>query len=77
MGGTKKTKIYSPKNKDSSWKFFDIDIFKKMNLFFEDEEITEEEIKNHYNVYVYKKLPYPPEKEESIFKKTNLSKLNN
>jgi hypothetical protein len=31
-------------------------------------EVSEEEIQNHYNVYVYKVLPNPPDKKESLFK---------
>ena len=29
-------------------------------------EVSEEEIQNHYNVYVYKVLPYPPDKKKSL-----------
>jgi hypothetical protein len=31
-------------------------------------ELSEEEIQNHYNVYVYKVLPNPPDKKESLTK---------
>jgi hypothetical protein len=32
------------------------------------EGITDEEIKNHYNVNVYQVLPNPPDKKESLLK---------
>jgi hypothetical protein len=32
------------------------------------EGVNEEEIKNHYNVYIYNVLPYPPIKKESLTK---------
>ena len=68
MGGQSKKEYCVDDKKDSFWRFSNLDyrLFKKLSEI--AGEVSEEEIKNHYNVYVYNVLPYPPDKKESLTK---------
>lgn len=67
----KQEKIYSPKEdlENPYWKSskYIVKTKKFINkLFDKNSVVSEEEIKNHYNVYVYQVLPFPPKKKDKI-----------